>query len=176
MTDLASFPAFVDKQVFHVVVESPRGASVKLKYDPELHVMVISRPLAAGLAYPFDWGFIPSTRGMDQDPIDALVLWDVATFPGVAIKCRAVGIVKIEQDGEGGRRIRNDRILARPVQDKRDDASIGKSRRAREEIANFLRASTVLEGKNVKILGWAGAASAMAFIRAGVQRASQQPD
>jgi inorganic pyrophosphatase len=66
----------------------------------------ISRRVAAGLAYPFDWGFIPSTRAMDKDPVDALVLWDIPTFPGVVIKCRALGIVRIEQKGGDRNRIR----------------------------------------------------------------------
>jgi inorganic pyrophosphatase len=170
VADLISLPAFAERNIFHVVVESPRGACVKLKYDPDLGVMSISRPLAAGLAYPFDWGFIPSTRGMDKDPIDALVLWDVATFPGVVIKCRAAGIVRIEQKGGERNRIRNDRVLARPVQDKRDAAAILKSRRTREEIENFLTASTVLEGKDVKIVGWAGPAAAVKFVRASAAR------
>jgi len=45
VANLTSLPAFAEKNIFHVVVESPRGECVKLKYDPDLGVMSISRPL-----------------------------------------------------------------------------------------------------------------------------------
>ena len=76
MTDLVKLPAFSDKTTCHVVIESPRGSTVKFKYDPEHRVMSLSRPLTAGLAYPYDWGFVPSTRASDGDPLDAFVMWD----------------------------------------------------------------------------------------------------
>ena len=115
MPDLHKLSAFAgDDDVFHVVVESPRGSSVKLKYEPKLHAMSISRPLMLGLTYPCDFGFVPSTAGPDGDPVDAAVWWDVATYPGVVILCRAWALVRVEQNRpEGSGRIRNDRILSR---------------------------------------------------------------
>lgn len=77
---LDQLPAFAEGDVFHVVVESPRGSSIKLKYSRDLGAMTISRPLASGLVYPFDWGFVPSTHADDGDPVDAAVLWDVSSF------------------------------------------------------------------------------------------------
>ena len=35
---------------------------MKTKWEPKLGAMVLGRPLPLGLAYPFDWGFIPGTR------------------------------------------------------------------------------------------------------------------
>ncbi len=71
MRDLQDIKTFAIDDVFHIVVESPRGAAVKLKYSPELGAMSISRPLALGLTYPCDWGFVPSTEGPEGDPIVA---------------------------------------------------------------------------------------------------------
>jgi inorganic pyrophosphatase len=76
-----------------VMVESPRGATVKFKYDPAEHVMTLSRPLLLGLVFPFDWGFVRATRAEDGDPLDAFILWDSNSYPGVVIPCRAIGIV-----------------------------------------------------------------------------------
>jgi len=89
---------------FHVVVESPRGSPVKLKYDPELSCIVSGRPLPLGFVYPYDWGFVPGTRAPDGDPVDALVFWEVPTFPGIVLRCRALGVLEVEQDGRDGGR------------------------------------------------------------------------
>jgi len=74
-----------DDTTVHMVVEAPRGATVKLKYAPKLQAFTPARALPLGLAYPFDWGFIPGTRAADGDPVDALALHDTATYPGVVL-------------------------------------------------------------------------------------------
>jgi inorganic pyrophosphatase len=169
MTDLLKLPTFAAEDVFHVVVESPRGSSVKLKYDPDLGAITFSRPLVLGLAYPYDWGFVPSTNGPDGDPVDALVLSDVATFPGVVIACRAIAVLQIEQNhpSRSGERVRNDRVLAIPAKQRRLDMdSLQKlTAQVRDEIMHFLVATTAFEGKDVKVLGWGDAAAALALIR-----------
>src|SRR4051794_680871 len=55
---------------FHVVVETPRGAPYKLKLDPELAVLTLKRPLPLGFTWPYDFGFVPSTKAPDGDPVD----------------------------------------------------------------------------------------------------------
>ena len=55
----------------------------------------MSRPLPAGVTFPFDWGFVPSTEASDGDPLDALLLWDVPSFPGVVVPCRAIGVLQV---------------------------------------------------------------------------------
>jgi hypothetical protein len=46
----------------HAVVETPRGSTCELDFDSELRAFTLAKPLTAGLAYPYDWGFIPSTK------------------------------------------------------------------------------------------------------------------
>ena len=181
MTNLARLPAFVDDDTFNVVVESPRGSGVKLKHDAKSNAMGVSRPLPIGTVFPFDWGFVPSTVGPDGDPVDAIVIWDASTFPGVVVECRAAGLIQIEQNRTAGARkdrIRNDRVLAMPTTDRRSD--IGRQlvldRRTRAEIANFLVAVTSLEGKDITVLRWSGADAALAYIagsRTGQSRRSR---
>lgn len=169
MSDLLHLPTFAMDDVFHVVVESPRGSAVKLKYLPDLGVISISRPLTLGLTYPHDWGFVPSTRGPDGDPIDALVYWDVGTFPGVVIPCRAIGVMQVEQNDahNPGARVRNDRVIALPAAQRREIACRNDQipERVRDELAQFFLATTTFESKDLRVLGWGGPAAALDLIR-----------
>jgi Inorganic pyrophosphatase len=79
MVDRRKLPLRDKKGDVYVVVETPRGSAAKLEFDPDLQLFTLSKSLILGLSYPYDWGFIPSTEGEDGDPIDALILHDVAT-------------------------------------------------------------------------------------------------
>lgn len=171
MRALNRLDAFAHDDIFHVVVESPRGSALKLKYDPTLGAMTISRPLNLGLTFPFDWGFVPSTLGADGDPIDAVVYWDVSSYPGVVIPCRALAVIEVDQRGGDGKgRVRNDRVVAVPLEARREQqvALNDVTVRVREELDQFFLAATALEGKDARILGWAGAENAIALIRASM--------
>ena len=74
MVDFFRLPLRAADGLAHVVVETPRGARVKVAYNPQLSCFAMSRALPIGLAYPYDWGFLPSTLGEDGDPLDALVI------------------------------------------------------------------------------------------------------
>jgi inorganic pyrophosphatase len=166
---LDEIPTFADGgKAFRVVVESPRGSSMKLKYDRELGVITLSRPLPTGVLYPHDWGFVPGTTASDGDPVDAMILSDGATAPGVVVTCRALGVLEIDQKRRAGDgRERNDRIIAVPQSARRFDALpdvFALSERTREELAAFFVQVTAFEGKDVKILEWKGPSHAMALI------------
>lgn len=155
---------------FHVVVETPRGSPFKLKLDPALGVLALKRPLPLGHTWPYDFGFVPSTRAPDGDPVDALVLWDASSPAGLVVPCRALGVLQLDQLERDGRRVRNDRIVAVPLRFERgaplrsvDDLPA----RVREELAHFSASSVFFEGKDVRSLGWAGPPAAEALIDGG---------
>jgi inorganic pyrophosphatase len=166
--NLLDLPARDDERRFHVVVESPRGARMKLKFDPRLGAFGISRPLNLGLRYPFDWGFVPSTRAPDGDPLDALVLSDAGTYPGVVYACRALGVLQVSQNSEQHRgRERNDRVIAVPVRAPRADGVTDARQlgsRVRAELEQFFLAVQKLTEKNAEIVGWDGPEAADALI------------
>jgi inorganic pyrophosphatase len=156
----------------HVVVESPRGATTKIKYDEALESFVVSRPLPLGLAYPHDWGFVPGTRAEDGDPLDALVLSEGTTYPGVVLRARPIALVLLEQDArEPGRRQRNDRLIAvldrapRTLYRTLEEVPL----RVRQEIEQFFVAATFFQRKNTRILGWEGPARALEVVEALAQ-------
>lgn len=173
MADLLRLPARDGEGNVHVVVESPRGARVKLAYDAKLQVFALSRPLILGIEYPFDWGFVPSTRGQDGDPLDAMVLMDAPTFPGVLLACRPLGLVQVDQKDphRPDARVRNDRLILVPVKAPRSDGVIDArqlSERVRVELAQFFLAAVALADKDARVLGWDGPEAAQALVDQGV--------
>lgn len=100
-----------DSGRLQVVIDTPQGSRNKYKYDPERGLWRLSKALPLGAAFPFDFGFIPSTRGEDGDALDALVLMDEPAFPGCVVGARLIGTIEAEQT-EDGKTIRNDRLVA----------------------------------------------------------------
>src|SRR5207302_2871631 len=91
-----------------------KAAAISLLFDPDEHTFELKKVLPAGMAFPYDFGFVPSTKGDDGDPIDVLVLMDEPAFPGCMLKCRPIGVIEGEQIMKGNKkdRERNDRIIA----------------------------------------------------------------
>jgi inorganic pyrophosphatase len=136
--------------------------------------VLLGRPLPLGLHYPFDWGFVPGTRAADGDPIDAMVLHDAPTYPGVAIPSKLIGVVQVLEKKEGRKR-RNDRLIAVAVDAPRFDDLRHAGRlpkRTRDEIEHFFLNVPAFTGKEVMILGWAGAREAMRLLNVAIQSSS----
>jgi inorganic pyrophosphatase len=100
-----------DDEIMQVIIETPKGSRNKYAFDPEQKVFELKKVLPAGMTFPYDFGFIPSTKADDGDPVDVLVLMDEPAFPGCLLKCRAIGIIDGEQ-GKKDKTERNDRIVA----------------------------------------------------------------
>jgi inorganic pyrophosphatase len=100
-----------DKQLLRVVVETPKGSRNKFAFDPNEHIFELKKVLPAGMTFPYDFGFVPSTLADDGDPVDVLVLMDEPAFPGCVLKCRPIGVIEGEQ-GDKKDTERNDRIVA----------------------------------------------------------------
>src|SRR5579862_2843606 len=100
-----------DNDKIQVIIETPKGSRNKYAFDMEQRVFQLTKVLPAGMAFPYDFGFVPSTMAEDGDPVDVLVLMDEPAFPGCLLKCRVVGVIEGEQR-ENGNKERNDRVVA----------------------------------------------------------------
>jgi len=111
---LAPFSKDQDGQrVLNVVIETVRGGRNKLAYDEELGIFRLKKVLPEGMSFPYDFGFVPGTRGGDGDPLDALVLMDAPGATGCLVTCRLLGVIRGTQKEAGkARRERNDRLIA----------------------------------------------------------------
>jgi inorganic pyrophosphatase len=172
MPNLAKLPTWSEDGDLHVVVETPRGARAKLKYEPELKSFVLSKSLLLGLTYPYDWGFIPSTSADDGDPIDVMVIHDAATSPGLLMRCKIIGVLETLQK-QKGKEIRNDRVFAVPQKSHRGrdiDEVRDLAPETRTELEKFFVATDELEAKQLTFLGWAGAKQAHRFVKSCQKR------
>ena len=83
MTDYLSIPTGSNSpEIVNAIIEIPLQSSNKYEYDKKLHVFRLDRTLHSPVHYPGDYGFIPSTLGLDNDPLDVLVLVEAPSFPG----------------------------------------------------------------------------------------------
>ena len=94
-----------------VIIETPKGSRNKIKYDPSRRKFMLSKVMPEGMMFPYDFGFVPSTRADDGDPLDVLVLTDAPLFPGCVVECTLIGAIEAEQEEEGHTN-RNDRLIA----------------------------------------------------------------
>ena len=107
---LAPFDAD-DGNLVHVVIETPKASRNKYAFDLELKIFQLKKVLPEGMTFPYDFGFVPSTKAEDGDPVDVLVLMDEPAFAGCLLKCRVIGVIEGEQ-GKKKQKERNDRIVA----------------------------------------------------------------
>jgi inorganic pyrophosphatase len=97
---------------YRAVIETPKGSRNKYRYDPDCDCFELATTLPEGMAFPFDFGFIPSTLGDDGDPLDVLVLMDSPVMSGCVLRCRVIGVIEAREKERGKRWERNDRLIA----------------------------------------------------------------
>ena len=162
-----------DEDVIVVVIETPKGSRNKYAYDPTEHIFELKKVLPAGMAFPYDFGFVPSTLAGDGDPIDVLVLMDEAAFPGCKLKCRLVGLIEGEQAVKKSVE-RNDRVIAVEVANHSyarirhvDDLGKEFEKELEEFFVNYHR----LEGASYKVLALKGPRAAYRAVK-GAEKAA----
>jgi inorganic pyrophosphatase len=168
MVDLQAQPTFGPGGLVNVIVEASRGTTVKSSYDQDLGLFVFGRPLPHGLHYPYDWGFIPSTKGEDGDPLDAMVLHDAACPVGCLVRCQPVAMLKIRQR-EKGKSARNDRLLFRPGTDQAMKEQNMLTARIKRELEQFFQSAIMGTGKTLILDGWRGPKEVVAAVRKGAR-------
>jgi inorganic pyrophosphatase len=155
--------------MFDVLIEIPAGSRNKYEVDHETGRIRLDRMLFTSTRYPWDYGFVENTLGLDSDPLDALVMLDEPTFPGCLVSCRAIGMFRMTDEAGG-----DDKLLCVPAGDVRkahlqDITDVPEFDRL--EIKHFFEVYKDLEpGKSVEGAVWVGKAEAEAEIQASYQR------
>ena len=155
---------------FNVIIEIPMNADpIKYEVDKESGALFVDRFMTTAMHYPCNYGYVPQTLSDDGDPVDVLVITPYALTPGVVVTCRAIGVLKMEDEAGG-----DAKLLAVPI-DKilpiythwQKPEDINQMRL--KAIQHFFEHYKDLEqGKWVKIQGWEGPESAKQEIVAGI--------
>jgi inorganic pyrophosphatase len=158
-----------EKLTVRVVVETPAGSKAKLALDPETGLYTVSKLLPVGLAMPLDFGFVPSTMGGDEDPLDIMLLSEAALPTGCFVSARLLGAIEVEQKEGGSDETpeRNDRIIAR-LEESRRWAHIDKLDQLGErfvtELNRFFETYKELKGQRYDVLDVSGPERAVELI------------
>lgn len=155
--------------IFDVVIEIPGGSRNKYEIDHESGRIRLDRMLFTSTRYPWDYGFIDNTLGLDGDPLDAMVMLDEPTFPGCVVSVRAIGMFRMS-DEKGG----DDKLLCVPAGDVRKEHLRDihhVSEYDRLEIQHFFEVYKDLEpGKSVEGASWVGRTEAEKEVHASYAR------
>jgi inorganic pyrophosphatase len=149
------------KQV-HAVIEIPMGSRCKYELDKHTGIIKVDRIIASAVYYPGNYGFLPQTLGADGDPLDVLVVSQIAFHPGIFLETVPIGGVHMI-DGHDV----DDKIICVPSNDPkfREITELHQlPKNTRAEIEEFFRVYKNLEGKKVHIKGSFGRAVAYTII------------
>ena len=132
----------------NVVIEIPmHGEPIKYEVDKETGAVFVDRFMSTAMHYPCNYGYIPQTLSDDGDPCDVLVVSPVPLITGVVVRCRPIGMLKMDDEAGGDAKIQ----LA--------------------QIAHFFEHYKDLEaGKWVRLSGWVGPEEAKREIVESVDR------
>jgi inorganic pyrophosphatase len=146
-----------------VIVEIPKGSRNKYEIDHETGKVWLDRHLFTATAYPADYGFVFETLAEDGDPLDAMVLLDEPTYPGVHILARPIGVFWM-RDEKGP----DAKVLCVPATDSRwGNVNDLEDLRPHllDEIGHFFEVYKALEpGKHTEVRNWEGVEAARAAV------------
>lgn len=153
-------------QIIPAVIEIPKGSKTKYELDKESGLIRVDRILFSSVVYPANYGFIPRTYGLDNDPLDILVLGQEAVVPLAIMRAKPIGVMKMLDQGA-----EDDKIIAVHLDDPEYSfyESITQLPPHRmSEVQRFFEDYKQLEKKAVKVEGFLDRADAIKTIEGAI--------
>ncbi len=97
--DLVSAGKDVPNDINVIIEISAQGDPIKFEVDKDSGAVFVDRFMGTSMRYPINYGYVPHTIAGDGDPVDVLVVTPFPLAPGVVVRCRPVGVLKMEDDG-----------------------------------------------------------------------------
>ncbi|MBS1156907.1 MAG: ppa [Proteobacteria bacterium] len=161
----------------NVIIEIPANAApIKYEHDKASGAIFVDRLMGTSMSYPLNYGYVPHTISGDGDPVDVLVATPFPLLPGVVIRCRPIGLLRMEDESGV-----DAKVLAVPLQKLTvlyDDVKSYTDMPLLliNQVAHFFEHYKDLEaGKWVKIRGWEDVEAARQEIIDGVAAYQANP-
>lgn len=168
-------PIELKTKIINAIVETPKGCRNKFRYEPDLGLFSLGKVLPAGAVFPYDFGFIPGTKGDDGDPLDILLLMDTPAFSGCRVQIRLIGIIEAEQTEEG-ETMRNDRLVGVAIE-AHDYAQLKSlkdmEKNLLDELEHFFVSYNEARGREFRLLRHGGPKRALKALKAGIRAAKE---
>jgi len=148
---------------FNVVIEIPRGSKMKYELDKPSGLLRADRVLFSSVMYPADYGFLPRSYCEDGDPLDVLVLGSESVQPLTIMQARAIGVMRMKDEGKADDKIIAVHVNDPAVSDYTDISQV--PRHTFREIRRFFQDYKALENKEVTVEQFAGAEEALEVVR-----------
>lgn len=159
-------------EIFNVIIEIPMNADpIKYEVDKETGALFVDRFMGTAMHYPCNYGYVPHTIADDGDPVDVLVITPFPLVHGVVVRCRALGVLQMEDEAGG-----DAKVLAVPDNKVLPIYSHWKTHEdinphRLHQIQHFFEHYKDLEaGKWVKVKGWGSIEAAHLEITRGIER------
>ena len=161
---------------FNVIIEISMNADpIKYEVDKESGAIFVDRFMGTAMHYPCNYGYIPRTIAGDGDPVDVLVITPFPVIPGVVVRCRALGVLKMKDEAGDDAKllaVPEDKIL--PIYSHWKQASDINPMRLNAIQHFFEHYKDLEQGKWVKVEGWYGVDDAHQEILEGLARYAKE--
>jgi inorganic pyrophosphatase len=136
-------------ETVNALIEIPQGSRSKYEVDKKTGLLKLDRVIYSSFQYPINYGFIPQTLGLDNDPLDILVICSQSIRSLCLVEANVIGNMQMIDSGQ-----EDDKIIAVAA----NDPSVSHFTDMEElpqhfllELRNFFEQYKVLEDKKVEI-------------------------
>ncbi len=133
----------------NALIEISKGSRTKYEIDKPTGLLKLDRVIYSSFHYPVNYGFIPQTFGLDNDPLDILVLCSQSIEPLCLVEATVIGNMQMIDNGE-----LDDKIIAVASKDPSVNHIMEVDQLPKHfisELRNYFEQYKVLENKQVQI-------------------------
>lgn len=131
-----------DQLEFNMIVEAKKGTHQKYKINRSTGLLLLAEIKKTDCGYEWNYGAAPETVSGDRNLLDVILISDESYNPGSVIRVRALGVVKVNRDGQA-----DDKLIAAPIEGTASDIDVKAS-----SLKDWFEKCETADGMQVKIM------------------------